>query len=213
VLHTSQRPEEYPVATATPTPALTKPDTPAVDPILEAALSVFAQLGIRRASTDDVARAAGVSRVTVYRRFGTKDQLVRAAILHETSRIMEQIAVKVTASTDATERMALGFALTVTTLREHPILNRILELDRDLSLAWLTVDSGPVIELTANFIATLMPDDHPTAKNAASRLTSAAILIRLIQSFVLIPDALPVLGTYSDLLNFARTNLTWIANP
>lgn len=187
-----------------------KPES-AVDPILDAALKAFAQLGIRRTSTDDIARAAGVSRVTVYRRFGTKDQLVRAAILHETSRVMAQIAAQVTDAADATERVAVGFALTVTTLREHSILNRIVELDRDQSLVWLTVDSGPVIELTANFIATLMHDDQPTTENTATRLSNAAILVRLIQSFVLIPDAPPLLRTHDDLLDFARTNLSWIA--
>lgn len=38
--------------------------------------------GVRRVSMEDVARAAGVTRVTVYRYFGDRESLVRAAFLH-----------------------------------------------------------------------------------------------------------------------------------
>ena len=46
--------------------------------ILDAALEQFVLVGIRRSSVEDVARRAGVTRVTVYRRFPRKDALVEA---------------------------------------------------------------------------------------------------------------------------------------
>jgi AcrR family transcriptional regulator len=51
------------------------------DRILLAARETFVRRGIRRTTVDDVATAAGVSRVTVYRYFPTRDDLVRAAFL------------------------------------------------------------------------------------------------------------------------------------
>jgi AcrR family transcriptional regulator len=50
--------------------------------ILLAARDLLATRGIRRVSMDDVAGAAGVTRVTVYRYFGDRQSLVRAAFLH-----------------------------------------------------------------------------------------------------------------------------------
>src|SRR4030042_1864255 len=50
--------------------------------ILLPARELLAARGIRRVSMDDVAEAAGVTRVTVYRYFGDRESLVRAAFLH-----------------------------------------------------------------------------------------------------------------------------------
>ena len=50
--------------------------------ILLAARDLLVARGIRRVSMDDVAGAAGVTRVTVYRYFGDRESLVRAAFLH-----------------------------------------------------------------------------------------------------------------------------------
>ena len=50
--------------------------------ILLAARDLLVARGVRRVSMDDVAQAAGVTRVTVYRYFGDRESLVRAAFLH-----------------------------------------------------------------------------------------------------------------------------------
>ena len=50
--------------------------------ILLAARELLAARGIRRVSMDEVAQAAGGTRVTVYRYFGDRETLVRAAFLH-----------------------------------------------------------------------------------------------------------------------------------
>jgi AcrR family transcriptional regulator len=52
-----------------------------LDRILLAARETFVSRGIRRTTVDDIATASGVSRVTVYRYFPTRDALVRAAFL------------------------------------------------------------------------------------------------------------------------------------
>jgi len=50
--------------------------------ILLAARDLLVARGVRRVSMDDVAQAAGVTRVTVYRYFGDRENLVREAFLH-----------------------------------------------------------------------------------------------------------------------------------
>jgi AcrR family transcriptional regulator len=53
--------------------------------ILDAAMEVFAQSGYRRASMDQVAEAAGLTRQAVYHYFSSKTELFRASVeaLHE----------------------------------------------------------------------------------------------------------------------------------
>jgi len=48
--------------------------------ILRAALELFRVHGVRRTTTNDIARKAGVSPATVYNHFGSKEDLVRAAV-------------------------------------------------------------------------------------------------------------------------------------
>jgi len=62
------------------------PETELADPrqlaVLEAAVAVFARYGYRKASMDEVARAAGVSRQGLYLQFANKEELFRKALEH-----------------------------------------------------------------------------------------------------------------------------------
>jgi TetR/AcrR family transcriptional regulator of autoinduction and epiphytic fitness len=59
------------------------PDNARRERVLAAALEVFARYGFRKASMDDIARAADISRQGLYLHFANKDALFRAAIRHE----------------------------------------------------------------------------------------------------------------------------------
>src|SRR6266487_1519137 len=48
--------------------------------ILDAALVVFAEQGLQGASTEDIARRAGISQPYVFRLFGTKKELFKAVV-------------------------------------------------------------------------------------------------------------------------------------
>jgi AcrR family transcriptional regulator len=48
--------------------------------VLDAALLIFARYGYRKASMDDIARAAGISRPGLYFHFASKQDLFRAAV-------------------------------------------------------------------------------------------------------------------------------------
>ena len=50
------------------------------DDVLDAALAVFAERGYDGASTEDIARAAGISQPYLFRLFGTKKELFKATV-------------------------------------------------------------------------------------------------------------------------------------
>lgn len=56
---------------------------------------MFARLGIRKSTMDGVARRAGVSRITVYRRFATKDVLAEHVVRRELRRYFDQFLVDI----------------------------------------------------------------------------------------------------------------------
>src|SRR3979411_878751 len=54
------------------------------DAILTAAAGVFAQHGFRGSTPPRIADAAGVNEITIFRQFGSKEALIRAAMQHLT---------------------------------------------------------------------------------------------------------------------------------
>lgn len=77
--------------------------------ILDAAYIQFCKMGILRSTMEDVARRAGVSRITVYRKFATKDTLVEHVIRREFRRYFDQFLVEIEQAGTAADRVVLGF--------------------------------------------------------------------------------------------------------
>ena len=65
-----------------------------LDETLEAAIAVLVKHGIRRTSMADIAVAAGVSRQTLYSRFGNKEGVVQSVIEYTTDQTIAQIENK-----------------------------------------------------------------------------------------------------------------------
>lgn len=65
--------------------------SPSVDAILDAAESCYHRLGITRTTVEDIATTAGVSRITVYRRVGTRDEVILATLLRVTERFLASV--------------------------------------------------------------------------------------------------------------------------
>jgi AcrR family transcriptional regulator len=181
--------------------------------ILRTAITQFTRVGIRRATTDSIARHALVNRTTLHRRIGTKDQLVRAALTYECHRQLAHIATQLNPTQPPREQTAHGFALTVTTLRTHPLLRRALATDPDDTLTSLTLATTDLLTTATRLIATHI---HTTTRSQPTHTdpnTAAAVIVRLAHSLVLTPAAPPLLNTYPELLTFARTYITQLTTP
>lgn len=186
---------------------LAPPPDAADERILEAAVAQFALVGIRRTSADDIARRSGVNRTTLYRRLGAKEQIVRAAMAHEVRKVLADIEARLAPIDDPLERQLAGFGVTVTALRGNPLLRQLLAVDRDETLAWLTLDAGAAIGIATAYVAGTvtelraalgLPDRPPVD-------VVAATLVRLVQSLVLTPDGPPALADELAFREYAAT--------
>ena len=68
--------------------------------ILDAALQEAAAVGLQRITVEDVVRRAGVSRMTAYRRYPRRDDLVEALVRRETQRFLAAVADAIDAVED-----------------------------------------------------------------------------------------------------------------
>ena len=92
--------------------------------ILDAALTEAAAVGLQRITVEDVVRRAGVSRMTAYRRYPRRDDLVEALVRRETQRFLAAVADAIDSVEDPNEGVAEAFIAAVSFAREHPMLRR-----------------------------------------------------------------------------------------
>ena len=102
--------------------------------ILDAAREVFEQYGARRANVEDVARAAGVSRSTLYRAYPNKEVLLEAVLLREFDAFLTELD-RVAADLPPREAVVECFAQGMRLTREIPLLARLAETEPDLITA------------------------------------------------------------------------------
>lgn len=173
--------------------------------ILDAALEELLAFGLRRASMEDIARRAGVARITIYRRFPGKDDLVRAVVLREGQRVFAEVDAVVSALDDLDDQLVEGFAAILAAVRSHPLLQRLLVTEADQTITSLTTHGGPVVALGREYLAGHLLDAQREGRLADVDVRAVAeILVRLTLSFLLTPESVIPLATPDDARAFAR---------
>jgi len=90
--------------------------------ILDAAAQLFVEQGIGRPGMEDIARAAGCSRATVYRYFENKQALLRAFVHREARDVTAQVARQLERSADRRDVVADAVVATLAEVRARPHL-------------------------------------------------------------------------------------------
>jgi AcrR family transcriptional regulator len=178
--------------------------------ILSAAAEYAEDHGIRRFTMDDIASRVGVSRVTIYRYFPKKDQLIEAVLLREMNKFLRAVDESVAVSATLEERLVDGFVFGLTYLRNHRLLNRLLRTEPELIVPHLTVRGAPVLEAGREFIAGFArraAEDGglPLKEDEISGVSE--LLARMMLSFVLTPESVMGLRNPAEIRSFAEQYL------
>lgn len=162
--------------------------------ILDAALELAAASGLRRLTMDEVARRAGVGRMTVYRRFASRTALIDALTIRECRYCLAQIEDAIDDDASASERLTGLFLATLGVIRRHPLLERLGRVEPEALLRELGRGNSAVFRLVRDFLRELILTGQRAGELPAGDPELMAELgIRLGASFVLIPEtALPL---------------------
>jgi AcrR family transcriptional regulator len=123
--------------------------------VLDAAFASVARFGFAKTTMEDVARAAGLSRATVYRLFpGGRDELFSAMVAWEMQRFFVRMAIAVADAPDfpAVVEGALVFAHRE--IREHAALQKVLATEPDRLLRFMRLEQDRIL---ADVVAYLRP--------------------------------------------------------
>jgi AcrR family transcriptional regulator len=164
--------------------------------ILDAALEAVA---VGESTMDEIAARAGVGRVTLFRRFGSKEALLGRLYAREVAAFLQRVDIALTEFDDPADRIAEAFVVCVREGARHPLL--------------ATVPAGTVLEALAG--------GDPSPLEAARRFVAerldppdnaaADLLVRLALTYVLVPSPEVDVHDAAAARAFARARLAPIA--
>ena len=157
-----------------------------IDPILSAAYSCVMDVGLRRTTVADIARRAGVSRMTFYRQYGDLDAAVGALLTAEVVAIVEEVRATRAQLPTARARVVELVPHGIRALSEHPLLRRVLDLDPEALLPYLVDRLGSaqqaIVEALRHEIEAGVRDGSIRPVDPA---TATDVILLTGQSFVL----------------------------
>lgn len=112
------------------------------DTYLDAARDCILDVGWRRTTLTEVARRAGVSRMTIYRTWTDMETLLGDLMTREWGGVVQAAVAAEDPGLGAVERMVEGIVGTVRNLRDNELFVRIIELDPELILPYVLSRRG-----------------------------------------------------------------------
>lgn len=183
--------------------------------ILVGASEQFRKFGVQRSTMEDVAKRSGVSRITVYRRFATKELLVERTVQHEFRNYFDRFVQDIAGARTVAERVELGFVSSLRVVRGNPLINALFDADNDMLLSSVVGDDGSTLAGVSDFLSGQIRLEQK-AGNVDAAVDAdlvAEVMVRICTSLLLIPSRRVDLDDERQLRALARTILVPMLPP
>jgi AcrR family transcriptional regulator len=153
--------------------------------ILDATRASVLDFGIRRTTLTDVARRAGVSRMTVYRRYPDVDAVLRDLMTREFGTAMAEVA-KDLEGDNGRERVLSHIMASVDAFRGSPLMSKIIEAEPELLLPYVLGRMGETQRAAVGLLVAEIADGQRdgSIRPGDVRVMAQALLL-VAQSFIL----------------------------
>lgn len=151
--------------------------------ILDAAYELVLAVGMRRVNMAELARAADVSRATLYRRFPNVDAVVAALTTRELAAI--SAAAFARPGKDARTTVVSGIVATVRAVREHPLTRKIVDVDPEFLLPYLVRRRGASTDAQLDLLVAALRGGGDGSIRRGNRTRQARALWLAAWSFAL----------------------------
>lgn len=137
----------------------------------------------------EVARAAGVSRQTLYKAFGSRQEFAQAYVLREVDRFLEAVETAVQAHPDEpTRAVAAAFDVFLTAADGDPLVRSIVSGEgSDELLPLVTTQGQPFLDHATERLAAFLDQAWPTIAPEQARLLAECV-VRLAISCATLPS-------------------------
>jgi AcrR family transcriptional regulator len=153
----------------------------AADRILDAAEELYTQRDQASIGMNEIARAAGCSRATLYRYFESREALRAAYVAREARRLGRAIAERIDGIVDPRERLVASLTAALRMVRESPALSSWFAVTRPPIGGELAERSEVITSLAASFVNSLGPEDAAVVERRARWV------VRVLTSLLMYP--------------------------
>lgn len=183
--------------------------------LLDAAYEQFCRLGIRRSTMEEVARRAGVSRITAYRRFTTKDALIEQVVRREFRRYFNQFLIDIQGAETLADRVVLGFVSSLRAIRRNPLIGGLMATEPELIVPSMVSDGGRTLATVRAFVAGQLRHEQQAGNVSADVDVElvAEMMTRVSTSFLISPSQVIDLDDDERLSAVARQFLVPMLDP
>ena len=156
--------------------------------LLDAARDELERRGWAQITMGDIAAAAGVSRQTLYKEFGSREAFAQTFVLRESDRFLLTVEQAVGEHLDdPATALSAAFNVFLTAAAEDPLVRTLLTGDETHSLlALLTTQGEPVVAGATERLAAIILAGWPQVNPADASLL-AECLVRLAISYAALP--------------------------
>jgi AcrR family transcriptional regulator len=140
----------------------------------------------------EIARAAGVSRQTVYNEFGSRAVFAQALVLREAARFIDAVQSTIAANAeDPQVALQATFGLFLTVAAENPLVSAIVSGDgADELIALFTTRGETLVEMASARLTEVLLGSWPAVDGAEAALIGEC-LVRLAISYAALPKGKP----------------------
>ncbi|MEU8849334.1 TetR/AcrR family transcriptional regulator [Streptomyces sp. NPDC048564] len=156
------------------------------DAVLDAVRDCVLAVGVRRTTLTDVARRAGVSRMTLYRRWPDVRSLVGDLMTREWVAVATAAMPERRPGTSARGLIVEGLVTGVGAFRAHPLFRKIVDVDPELLLPYVLDRRGASQQALLALLADGLREGHADGSVRAGHVErQARALLLIVQSFTL----------------------------
>ena len=153
--------------------------------IIDAVLAELLVTPLSKLSLEAVADRAGLTRMTLYRRFGDRQRVIEATFAREVSRFFDGLLAADDPGAPPGDRIADAFATALTLTHRHPVVEHMLTTNPSQLLDTLLGDDGFLLAAGSAFIADQIEPQRRSG--ATDRQRTGELLARLFVALVLTP--------------------------
>jgi AcrR family transcriptional regulator len=156
--------------------------------LLDAARDELERRGWAQITMGDIAAAAGVSRQTLYKEFGSREEFAQAFVMREVARFLAAVEGAVGEHLDdPATALSAAFDVFLTAAAEDPLVRTLLTGEPPYSmLPLLTTQGEPVVAGATERLAAIILAGWPGVNPVDARLL-AECLVRLAISYAALP--------------------------
>jgi AcrR family transcriptional regulator len=155
------------------------------DVVLDAARDCVLAVGVRRTTLTEVARRAGVSRMTIYRRWPDVRTLVADLMTREWAAVIDGV-IPAPNGVPVRTQIVDGLVTGTKALRAHPLFHKIIDVDPEVLLPYLLERRGTTQDALLSAVERSIRAGHKDGSvRSAHPVRQSRALLLIVQSFAM----------------------------